>query len=115
MSLYRLAALTGISRQGIINLEQPDADPKLSTVEKVAKALGVGVVELLADAPPSAATVHSRAVDRDSPPALYEQAAPLIKELKHWGNASRYEQAPSELLKIATKLERLLKPGTAAR
>jgi transcriptional regulator with XRE-family HTH domain len=67
MSLYRLAALTGISRQGIINLEQPDADPKLSTVEKVAKALGVGEAELIGG--PQATTPTE-------PPARAEEGLP---------------------------------------
>lgn len=38
---------------------------------------------------------------------LYEQAKPLIDELRHWGTSSRYEQSPASLLNIAIKLERL--------
>src|SRR5262245_57986840 len=36
---YRLAKLTGISKEGISNLEREDADPKLSTLRKLAGAL----------------------------------------------------------------------------
>jgi transcriptional regulator with XRE-family HTH domain len=35
MTLYRLAQVTGLSKQGVSNLEQPDADPKLSTLVKL--------------------------------------------------------------------------------
>jgi transcriptional regulator with XRE-family HTH domain len=44
---YRLAQLTGLSKQGAINLEQAGADPKLSTVLRLAEALGVEPCELL--------------------------------------------------------------------
>jgi transcriptional regulator with XRE-family HTH domain len=47
LSLYRLAKLTGLSMQGAVNLERPDADPKLSTLVKVAVALGVAPSRLL--------------------------------------------------------------------
>jgi DNA-binding transcriptional ArsR family regulator len=46
--------------------------------------------------------------------ALYEECRPLIEELRHWGKQSRYEQAPSELLNIATRLERLFESRLAA-
>src|SRR5262249_61232200 len=47
LSLYRLAQLAGLSKQGVINLEEPGADPKLSTLDKLAEALGVKPWELL--------------------------------------------------------------------
>src|SRR5262245_61020699 len=47
MSPYRLARLTGLSKQGALNLELPGADPKLSTIVKLAGALGVQPWELL--------------------------------------------------------------------
>jgi transcriptional regulator with XRE-family HTH domain len=47
ITLYRLAHLTGLSKQGVINLEDEDADPKLSTLIKLAEALNVKPWELL--------------------------------------------------------------------
>src|SRR5262249_1597664 len=44
---YRLAQVTGLSQQGILNLERAGADPKLSTLVKLAEALGVRPWELL--------------------------------------------------------------------
>jgi hypothetical protein len=38
---------------------------------------------------------------------IYEQVQPFIEQLRHWGNSSRWEQAPSALLQIAERLERL--------
>lgn len=49
---YRLAQLTGLSKQGVLNLELDGADPKISTVEKLAEALGCGVAELLRESTP---------------------------------------------------------------
>ena len=53
---YRLAQRTGLTQQGLINLEQPDADPKLSTLLRLAQALGVNPAALVpgADLPPPA-------------------------------------------------------------
>jgi transcriptional regulator with XRE-family HTH domain len=47
VALHRLSQLTGLSKQGVYNLEQPGADPKLSTIIKLAEALGVKPWELL--------------------------------------------------------------------
>lgn len=41
MSLQALADATGICRQAISSIETGDADPKASTLEALAKALGV--------------------------------------------------------------------------
>ena len=46
LTWYRLAKLCGISKQGLAKLEQPGNDPKLSTLHKLAKALGVSLDEL---------------------------------------------------------------------
>jgi len=43
---YRLGKLAGISTQAVSNLEQRGSDPKLSTLHKLARALGVGIDEL---------------------------------------------------------------------
>jgi transcriptional regulator with XRE-family HTH domain len=50
MTPYRLAQLTGLSKQGVLNLEQSGADPKLSTIIKLADALDVPATDLLASA-----------------------------------------------------------------
>jgi hypothetical protein len=44
---YRLAKRTGLSRQGVLNLLKPGADPRLSTVVKVAKALNIEPANLV--------------------------------------------------------------------
>jgi transcriptional regulator with XRE-family HTH domain len=44
---YRLAKLTGMSKQGALNLELPGANPRLVTLVKVALALGVSLEELV--------------------------------------------------------------------
>jgi transcriptional regulator with XRE-family HTH domain len=49
MTVYRLAQLSGISKQGIAFLEMPGSDPKLSTLGKLANALGVSISEILPD------------------------------------------------------------------
>jgi transcriptional regulator with XRE-family HTH domain len=58
MSRYRLAQLSGISKEGMSKLEEPGADPKLSTINKLAAALGVSPAELVGGPP------QSTAVDR---------------------------------------------------
>jgi transcriptional regulator with XRE-family HTH domain len=47
MTRYRLAKLAGISQEGVSKLERPGSDPKLSTLYRVAGALGITVRELL--------------------------------------------------------------------
>jgi transcriptional regulator with XRE-family HTH domain len=47
MSQYRVAKLSGISREGVSRLEEPNADPKLSTLFKLAEALGLAPQELI--------------------------------------------------------------------
>jgi transcriptional regulator with XRE-family HTH domain len=44
---YRLSKLSGLSQEGIAILERPKADPKLSTLLKLAKALDVKVCQLV--------------------------------------------------------------------
>jgi transcriptional regulator with XRE-family HTH domain len=53
ISPYRLAQLTGLSKQGVLNLEADGADPKVSTLLKLAEALGVEPWKLLAGEPTS--------------------------------------------------------------
>jgi transcriptional regulator with XRE-family HTH domain len=47
LTWYRLAKLSGITKEGLAKLEQPGSDPKLSTLRKLAAALGVTVEELV--------------------------------------------------------------------
>src|SRR5262245_34599824 len=47
LSAYQLAQRTGLSQQGILNLELAGADPKLSTVYKLAEAMGLEPWKLL--------------------------------------------------------------------
>ena len=49
MTRYRLAQLSGISKEGISKLEQSGSDPKLSTLVKLARGLDVQTCELLPD------------------------------------------------------------------
>jgi transcriptional regulator with XRE-family HTH domain len=49
---YRLAKLTGLSRVGVLKLERPGVDPKLSTVVKLAEALDVSLDDLAGIGPP---------------------------------------------------------------
>jgi transcriptional regulator with XRE-family HTH domain len=46
-TVYRLAKVSGVTAEGIRLLELRGADPRLSTVLKLAAALGVEVGELL--------------------------------------------------------------------
>ena len=47
MSRAQLAELAGISREYVRNLEAGTYDPTVGTLQKLAKALGVPVTELL--------------------------------------------------------------------
>jgi len=44
---YRLSKLSGLSQEGIALMEKPKADPKLSTLRKLAQALDVKVCDLV--------------------------------------------------------------------
>jgi transcriptional regulator with XRE-family HTH domain len=45
--MYRLAKESGLSTEGVSKLETAGSDPKLSTLYKLAEALGVGARELV--------------------------------------------------------------------
>jgi transcriptional regulator with XRE-family HTH domain len=49
LTRYRVGKLAGLSTQGISNLERRGSDPKLSTLYKLAHALGVSIEELVRD------------------------------------------------------------------
>ncbi len=99
ITLYRLAHLTGLSKQGVINLEDEDADPKLSTLIKLAEALAVESCELLPGSSGADGAQQSTVVD----PRLVE----LIEELEEWGAKSEWHQSPVALRVIAFKLRKL--------
>jgi transcriptional regulator with XRE-family HTH domain len=63
----RLAQLCNWSQQGVLNLERPDADPKLSAILKLARALGVPPWELLPGWPPSTAVDQTPPTGVDQP------------------------------------------------
>jgi transcriptional regulator with XRE-family HTH domain len=48
---YRLAKESGLTQEGLRRLEKRNADPKLSTLLKLAAALGVGVQDLAGPVP----------------------------------------------------------------
>lgn len=47
MSRYRMAKITGMDYKQLYNYERKGMDPKLSTLRKIAEALGVDVKELI--------------------------------------------------------------------
>jgi transcriptional regulator with XRE-family HTH domain len=54
LSRYRVAKLTGLSKQGVSNLELPGANPTLDTLTLLARALGVSLDSLAGVAGPAA-------------------------------------------------------------
>jgi transcriptional regulator with XRE-family HTH domain len=54
LTRYRLAQLSGVSKEGVNKLERGDADPRLSTLVKLAAALGVSPRDLLPESDPTA-------------------------------------------------------------
>lgn len=47
VSQYHLADLSKVPRNTIIRIEHGEVDPRISTLRRIAKALGVGVSEFL--------------------------------------------------------------------
>jgi transcriptional regulator with XRE-family HTH domain len=47
LTWYRLAKLSGVTKQGLAKLERPGSDPRLSTLRKLAKAFGLSLSELV--------------------------------------------------------------------
>jgi transcriptional regulator with XRE-family HTH domain len=118
MTPYRLAQLTGLSKQGALNLEQPGADPKLSTLVKLAEALGVNVRDLLpgasvnSDGPSVPETIKFRGnVIRPNKPEDFARVAkyllPLLTELVKEAKKDRVEISLSHLCALAGKIKLL--------
>jgi transcriptional regulator with XRE-family HTH domain len=64
MTRYRLAKLSGLSSEGVSKLERPGSDPRLSTLYKVAGALGVTVRDLLPDRGTTRRAKRNKSADR---------------------------------------------------
>ena len=71
LSLRALAAKAKMSYTYLCNIENEKADPSLSTLRNLAKALGVTLVELLADEKPRSA--GTRNVKRKSAAILFKK------------------------------------------
>ena len=50
ISVYELSQLSGVSETHIRDLERGDRNPSLDTIDKIAKALGLSLPELLNEA-----------------------------------------------------------------
>src|SRR5581483_1556862 len=85
VSPYRLAQLTGLSKQGAINLEAEGSDPKLSNIVRLAEALGVMPWELLPGWKESSGVDRSTPAREPSPerPARVDHNKPG-KAAKQW-------------------------------
>jgi transcriptional regulator with XRE-family HTH domain len=97
---YRLAQLTGLSKQAVLNLEKAGADPKLSTVLKLAEALGRQPWELLPGGRPPATA--------PKPGAVGQEVAELLDELDEIGRMHQAMMSPVIVRLIAAKLRRAL-------
>jgi transcriptional regulator with XRE-family HTH domain len=47
LTKYRLAQLSGVSKEGVSKLEAPGSNPRVSTLLKLARGLNVNPVELV--------------------------------------------------------------------
>lgn len=70
LSLRVLAIRAGMSYAYLCNVENGKANPSLSTLRNVAKALGVTLIELLADEQPRSA---NKKVKRNTQPSEYRK------------------------------------------
>jgi transcriptional regulator with XRE-family HTH domain len=64
-TMYRLAKDSGLTWEGVSKLESPGCDPKLSTLFKLAAALGIEARELLPEGPPVAKPAKGTAGPRN--------------------------------------------------
>jgi transcriptional regulator with XRE-family HTH domain len=101
LTAYGLARLTGLSQQGVLKLERPGSDPKLSTLLKLAGALKVPVGDLL----PAAGAEGSR----DKFLKFCEEAMPLLKQAKELSEVHVNVVSPPSIRHRLVLLERLLK------
>lgn len=106
--------IPGVTERQIITniVHAANAPPKGKAIE--VKDLGTKRKQYRLVEAKRPATGGPRSSAGDALLAVYEEAAPLIEELEHWGNQSRYNQAPGELLKLAVRLRRLFESRLAA-
>jgi transcriptional regulator with XRE-family HTH domain len=110
MSPYRLAQLTGLSKQGVLNLEQAGADPKLSTIVLLAQVLDISPRELLPMAAvPKQADICGVHDVRDAARHIYNRLKPTLASLKHLLGCDRSTFAPDLIAGDAQVLEREIK------
>jgi transcriptional regulator with XRE-family HTH domain len=112
---YRLAQLTGLSKQGIYNLEKHGADPHLSTVLKLAEALDVHPLSLLpggagADGTQSIVVDYGR-VAAEVMPMLGE----IARELRKTTAGMSISLMMERVALIERALSRLLTPAARTR
>jgi transcriptional regulator with XRE-family HTH domain len=124
---YALAQKTGLSQQGILNLEQPGADPKLSTIIKMAEALGVRPWELVPGWVSAAVEAESTGVDcgqarapveaddERSSSEFYKRASPLLDELDELGRMSMARLSPGLVHQTAVRFRMLFEGPDAHR
>jgi hypothetical protein len=99
-----------MSKQGVLNLEEEGADPKLSTIEKLAAALKVSPRDLLPMSwdGPSPADVRGVRNVADAAAEVYERLKPTIAKLKKLLGNDRSTYAPDLLSGYAQVLDREL-------
>src|SRR5262245_35090904 len=81
---YELAKVTGLSQQGILNLEKEGSDPKISTVVKIAEALHCGTWEFLPDRarrPFKPEDLRDIEDVRKAAKKVYDKLKPVLKKL----------------------------------
>jgi transcriptional regulator with XRE-family HTH domain len=110
---YELAKETGLSQQGILNLEKEGSDPKVSTVIKIAEALHCGPWELLPDArrpPLRPGDIRDVQTVCKAARQHYAKIKPILKKLQGlMGQPVGYHFAPGVMASYAQALDREMK------
>jgi transcriptional regulator with XRE-family HTH domain len=104
VTCYRLAQQTGLSQQAVLNLEQAGADPKLSTLLKLAAALGVNPARLVPGAETADAEVVNPTGRPDDPDPKVKSTRPTADPgpvVKSSGLGSAFAQACEPFLREA--------------
>src|SRR5262245_267758 len=100
MSLYEVAKVTGLSKQGVINLEKEGSDPQLSTIVKIAAALPCGTWELMPDAahrPLEPGDLRDLEAVRKAAQGAWDNLKPTFKALEGLLRCDRSTFAPSSI------------------
>jgi transcriptional regulator with XRE-family HTH domain len=101
MSPYRLARLTGLSKQGVLNLEAEDADPKLSTIVKLAEALKLSPHDLLPPRSGEGVNVRDAA-------SLARHLLPTARDLEQEARKERAAVSTFAVCDLAGRIRRAL-------